>query len=110
VPSGRRAGTVRGAPFRNAHGAAGVSSGATRSRAGYNTPEQFATAIARLRADPDAFVLVRWLLLGKEDPIQELLDHEYKVVRGIGTPGKFGLRGLNLYARNDRPSSLPRTE
>src|SRR5262249_35967663 len=74
----------------------------------YNTPEQFATAIARLRADPDAFVLVRWLLLRKGDPIQELLDHEYKVVRGgIGTPGKFG---PNLYARNDRPSSLPHAE
>jgi hypothetical protein len=79
-------------------------------QAGYNTPEQFATAIARLRADPDAFVLVRWLLLGKGDPIQELLDHEYKVVRGIGTPGKFGLRGLNLYARKDRPSSLPHAD
>jgi len=53
-------------------------------------------------------VLVRWLLLGKGDPIQELLDHEYKVVRGgIGTPGKFG---PNLYARNDRPSSLPHAE
>jgi hypothetical protein len=79
-------------------------------RAGYNTPEQFATAIARLRADPDAFVLVRWLFLGKGDPIQELLDHEYQVVRRIGPPLKFGMYGIYLYARTDRPSPLPHAE
>jgi hypothetical protein len=76
----------------------------------YNTPEQFDTAIARLRADPAALVLVRWMLVKKGDPIQELLNHEYAVVRGIGPPLKFGLHGTYLYARNDRPSSLPHAE
>jgi hypothetical protein len=77
---------------------------------GYNTPQQFDTAIARLRADPDALVLVRWMLVKKGDPIQELLDREYEVVRGVGVSRKFGIQDAYLYARNDRPSSLPRTE
>ena len=78
-------------------------------QAGYNTPEQFDTAIARLRADPNAFVLVRWMLLSPADPILELLKREYEVVRGIGpTYGSFALHGLVLYARRDRPSSPPR--
>jgi hypothetical protein len=76
---------------------------------GYNTPEQFDTAIARLRADPNAFVLVRWLLLSRADPIMELLKREYEVVRGIGpTSGPFALHGLVLYARRDRSSSPQR--
>jgi hypothetical protein len=79
-------------------------------KAGYNTPQQFDTAIARLRADPDAFVLVRWMLVKKGDPIQELLDQEYEVVRGVGVPRKLGLQDAYLYARSDRPSSLPHAE
>ena len=73
----------------------------------YNTPAQFETAIARLRADPNAFVLVRWPFLKPDDPIMQLLKREYEVVAGIGPRDPyFNLRGLVLYARRDRPPAL----
>ena len=72
---------------------------------GYNTPEQFDTAIARLRADPSAFISVNWLLLGPADPIMALIGREYEQVAGLGPEHPpFGLHGLYLYARRDRPS------
>lgn len=55
-------------------------------------------------------MLVRWMLVKKGDPIQKLLDQEYEVVRGVGVRGKFGMPGLYLYGRTDRPSSRPRAE
>lgn len=74
-------------------------------KTGYNTPAQFDTAIARLRADPSAFILVRWLLLRSEDPIMELIRKEYETVAGIGPlHPKHGMHGLYLYARRDRPA------
>ncbi len=77
-------------------------------KTGYNTPAQFDTAIARLRADPRAFISVNWLLLGPHDPIMDLIGREYEKVGGLG-PARppLGLHGLYLYARRDRPPDGP---
>jgi hypothetical protein len=74
-------------------------------KTGYNTPAQFATAIARLREDPSAFIIVNWLLLAEGDPIMELIRQEYEVVAGLGPQEQtWGLRVQYLYARRDRTS------
>jgi hypothetical protein len=72
---------------------------------GYNTPKQFETAIALLRAEPTAFVSLSWLMLRPGDPINAFLDAEYERLGGFGEPqGPYALQQTYLYARRDRPS------
>ena len=72
--------------------------------ANYNTPEQFDQALARLRSDPSAFVLVRWLQTAKGDPVLAMLREEYEMVGGIGPAHpQTGLHGILLYKAPGQP-------
>jgi hypothetical protein len=75
-------------------------------RPGYNTPEQFQTAMHKIEQDPRAVVVLNSLFAPKNDPLMALLKEHYHDVGGLGPGVIMGEPLYRLYARDATASAL----
>jgi hypothetical protein len=68
----------------------------------YNTPEQFAAAIAAVDRDPAARVVVNALFATPDDPFMQHLKARWHEVTGVGPPVFAGTSLFRLYAPGPR--------